>query len=84
MLRLVLARLHYGLANPDYNYIIRSAPSEGRYLRYYHWYLTVIPRLTRTAGFELGSGMYINPTIPEANAEFLRSVALPSEVFASA
>ena len=84
MLRLVLAKLYYGLANPDYNYIVRSAPSEGRYLRYYHWYLTVIPRLTRTAGFELGSGMYINPTIPEANAEFLRNVALPSEAFASA
>ena len=71
VLRSVLAKLYYGLGNPDYNYIVRTSPSEGRYLRYYHWYITVVPRLTRTAGFELGSGMYINPTIPEANAEFL-------------
>lgn len=79
ILRLVLAKLYYGLGNPDFNYIIRTAPCEGRYLRYYHWYLTVIPRLTRMAGFELGSGIYINPTIPEANAEFLRQVELPAE-----
>lgn len=78
ILRSVLAKIYYGLGNPDYNYIVRTAPCEGRYLRYYHWYVTVVPRLTRSAGFELGSGMYINPTIPEANAEFLRSVQVPS------
>ena len=77
MLRLVLAKVYYGLGDPDYNYIIRTAPSEGRHLRYYHWYLSLVPRLTRTAGFELGSGMYINTTLPEVNAEFLRDVAIP-------
>lgn len=81
MLRLVLAKLYYGLGNPDYNYVVRTAPCEGRYLRYSHWYLTVIPRLTRTAGFELGSGMYINPTVPETNAEFLRNIELPADAF---
>ena len=81
MLRIVLAKLYYGLGNPDFNYIVRTAPSEGRYLRYVHWYITVVPRLTRSAGFELGSGIYINPTIPEANAEFLRDVALPADSF---
>jgi UDPglucose--hexose-1-phosphate uridylyltransferase len=40
--------------------------------------MSVIPRLTKTAGFELGSGMYINTTLPEANAEFLRNVEVPS------
>ncbi|MBI2818984.1 MAG: galactose-1-phosphate uridylyltransferase [Acidobacteria bacterium] len=79
MLRLVLAKLYHGLGNPDFNYIIRTAPCENRYLRYYHWYLTIVPRLTRTAGFELGSGMYINPTIPEANAEFLRNIVVPTD-----
>ncbi|HWP83785.1 MAG TPA: galactose-1-phosphate uridylyltransferase [Terriglobia bacterium] len=77
MLRLILAKLYYGLGNPDYNYIIRTAPCENRYLRHYHWYLTIVPRLTRAAGFELGSGMYINPTIPEMNAEYLRAVQVP-------
>jgi UDPglucose--hexose-1-phosphate uridylyltransferase len=76
ILQSVLARIYYGLGNPDYNYVIRSAPSENRYSRYYHWYISLIPRLTRVAGFELGSGMYINVTLPEANAEFLRNVEL--------
>jgi UDPglucose--hexose-1-phosphate uridylyltransferase len=78
LLRSVLARLYYGLGNPDFNYVIRSAPSENRYSRYYHWYISLIPRLTRVAGFELGSGMYINVTLPEQNAEFLRNVTLPA------
>ncbi|MBI4464956.1 MAG: galactose-1-phosphate uridylyltransferase [Acidobacteria bacterium] len=82
MLRQVLAKLYYGLKDPDYNYVVRTSPSEGRHLRYYHWYLSLIPRLTRTAGFELGSGMYINPTIPEANAEFLRGIDVASSALA--
>ena len=76
ILRVVLAKLYHGLGDPDYNYVLRSAPSENRYSRYYHWYVSLIPRLTRVAGFELGSGMYINVTLPEANAEFLRNVEL--------
>ena len=82
MLRLILGKLYYGLGNPDFNYIIRTAPTQSRYLRYYHWYLTIVPRLTKSAGFELGSGIYINPTIPEANAEFLRGVTIPSNTAA--
>jgi len=38
--------------------------------------LSIIPRLTRVAGFELGSGMFINTVLPEAAAEFLRNVKL--------
>jgi UDPglucose--hexose-1-phosphate uridylyltransferase len=78
LLRSVLARLYHGLGNPDFNYVIRSAPSENRYSRYYHWYISLIPRLTRVAGFELGSGMFINVTLPEVNAEFLRNVHVPA------
>ena len=80
----ILARLYYGLGNPDYNYVIRSSPSENRYSRFYHWYLSLIPRLTKVAGFELGSGMYINGTLPEANAEFLRNVEVPLAAFPQA
>ena len=80
MLRLILAKLYHGLGNPDFNYVIRTAPSETRYCRYYHWYVSLIPRLTKVAGFELGSGMYINTTLPEANAEFLRNIELPSPI----
>jgi UDPglucose--hexose-1-phosphate uridylyltransferase len=74
VLRAVLAKIHSGLENPDLNYTIRSAPSDYAAARHFHWYVSVIPRLTRMAGFELGSGMFINSVLPEAAAEFLRNV----------
>ena len=78
VLRLVLAKLYYGLHDPDFNFTIRSAPAECSGVKYYHWYVSIIPRLTRVAGFELGSGMYINTVLPEAAAEFLREVNVES------
>ena len=80
VLRLVLAKLHYGLGDPDYNYVVRSIPTYDGQTSYFHWYLSIIPRVSRTAGFELGSGMFINPTRPEESAHFLRSVKIPSEL----
>jgi UDPglucose--hexose-1-phosphate uridylyltransferase len=82
-LRTVLAKLYHGLENPDFNYTIRSAPAEWVGVRYFHWYVSIIPRLTRVAGFELGSGMFINTVLPEAAAEFLRNVKLELAVGAS-
>ena len=73
-LRVTLAKLYYGLENPDFNYVVRTAPIENKGVRYYHWYVSVIPRLTKLAGFELGSGMFINVSLPEENARFLREV----------
>lgn len=77
-LKTVLSKLYIGLGNPDFNYTVRSAPHESAGVLYYHWYLSVIPRLTRVAGFELGSGMFINTVMPEAAAEFLRNVSVES------
>ena len=82
VLRTVLAKLYYGLDNPDFNYTIRTAPHENAGVIYYHWYLSVIPRLTRVAGFELGSGMFINTVLPEKAAEFLRTVQVEAAVYA--
>ena len=76
MLRLLLAKIYVGLENPDLNFTIRSGPAEYDRARHFHWYVSVIPRLTRVAGFELGSGMFINTVLPEAAAEFLRKVAV--------
>jgi UDPglucose--hexose-1-phosphate uridylyltransferase len=73
-LRRTLAKLYHGLSDPDYNYVIRTAPSENCGVKYYHWYVSIIPRLTKTAGFELGSGMFINVSLPEENASFLRGI----------
>ena len=80
VLRTVLAKLYIGLDNPDFNFTIRTAPAECVGVRYFHWYMSVIPRLTRTAGFELGSGMFINTVIPEEAAEFLRNVQVETPV----
>jgi UDPglucose--hexose-1-phosphate uridylyltransferase len=78
ILKDVLLRLYRGLDNPDFNYVIRSlSPSEGS-VRYFHWYLSLVPRVTRSAGFELGTGMFINTSLPEASAAFLREVDIGS------
>lgn len=77
-LRTVLTKLYHGLQDPDFNYTIRSAPAECVGLKYFHWYLSVIPRLTRVAGFELGSGMFIKTVPPESAADFLRNVKVES------
>ena len=76
LLRVVLRRLYIGLRNPAYNLIIRTSPVKEISNDYLHWYITVIPRLSRTAGFELGSGIFINPSIPEESAAFLRKVKI--------
>jgi UDPglucose--hexose-1-phosphate uridylyltransferase len=78
VLREVLARLCVGLDDPDYNYVIRSLSPQESAVKYFHWYLSLIPRVTKAAGFELGTGMFINTSLPEASAEFLRGVRLPS------
>lgn len=76
-LKTVLAKLYYGLNNPDYNYSIRSLPTDSFAKDYFHWYIAVVPRLGITAGFELGSGMYINPALPEESAKYLSDLELP-------
>jgi UDPglucose--hexose-1-phosphate uridylyltransferase len=84
VLRTLLAKIYVGLNNPDLNFTIRSGPSDYASARHFHWYVSVIPRLTRVAGFELGSGMFINTVLPEAAAEFLRGVKVEKAVGAGA
>jgi UDPglucose--hexose-1-phosphate uridylyltransferase len=74
VLRTVLNKLYVGLGNPDYNYIVQTAPIHDEEQDYFLWHLQIVPRLTHTAGFELGSGMFINTALPEETAEFMRSV----------
>ena len=77
----VLSRLKAVLGDPPYNYILHTAPfrrqrAKAGYWKTieadYHWHIELIPRLTRVAGFEWGSGFYINPTPPEEAARYLR------------
>jgi UDPglucose--hexose-1-phosphate uridylyltransferase len=74
MLKTVLMRMNKALESPDYNLIIHNSPfSETQANDYYHWHLELMPKLTRTAGFEWGTGFYINPTSPEEAAQVLRN-----------
>ncbi len=76
ILRATLLQLRQGLQNPDYNFIIRSAGSGDEDVRHLHWYFVIIPKITTLAGFEIGSGIFINTVPPESAAEFLRGVAV--------
>ncbi|MBD2177455.1 galactose-1-phosphate uridylyltransferase [Pseudanabaena sp. FACHB-1998] len=75
-LKTVLSKLFYGLNNPAYNYTIRSMPTDEKKSDYFHWYLAIVPRVSQAAGFELGSGMYINTAMPEDSAKFLRDLEI--------
>ncbi len=79
ILKVILMKLDKVLNNPEYNYIIHAAPNRfarGGYWKTiemdYHWHIELFPRLTRVAGFEWGSGFYINPMAPENAAKYLK------------
>ncbi len=81
----VLMRLKAVLNDPPYNSLLHTAPfrhTRGKIGHWktieedYHWHIELIPRLTRVAGFEWGSGFYINPTPPEESAKYLREAIL--------
>jgi len=77
ILKEVLLRLRVTLSDPSYNFIVHTAPIEAREREEYHWRIELIPKLTKVAGFEWGTGFYINPTPPELAAKALREAALP-------
>jgi len=75
----VLSKLKIGLNDPPYNYVLHTAPFRRQKAGYwksidydYHWHIEIIPRITRIAGFEWGTGFYICPIAPEEAADFLR------------
>lgn len=51
---------------PSYNIVYRSAPRiDGRIPELYCWRMEIIPRINSIAGFELGTGYFINVIPPE-------------------
>jgi UDPglucose--hexose-1-phosphate uridylyltransferase len=73
-LRVTFYKLDRALDNPPYNFILHTSPFQEMVNPHYHWHIEIMPTLTRVAGFEWGSGFYINPTLPEDAAKFLREV----------
>jgi len=80
VLKQALGRLRDVLADPAYNFYLHQGPNPNapteqtlRVRKSFHWHLEIIPVLTRAAGFEWGTGFYINPVSPEVAANYLRS-----------
>jgi UDPglucose--hexose-1-phosphate uridylyltransferase len=80
-LSVTMKRLALSLGAPQYNFMFHIEPNKGvpgnpwpEVGAHYHWHIEIIPKLTRVAGFEWGTGFYINPTSPEDAAAFLRDV----------
>ena len=76
ILRSTMRKIEKVLERPAYNFIVHSAPVQEAPLPHYHWHMEIIPKLTKVAGFEWGTGFYINPTPPEESARFLRDAGL--------
>jgi UDPglucose--hexose-1-phosphate uridylyltransferase len=68
-----LRRMNRVLSSPAYNFVLHTSPLHEKTGDFYHWHLELIPKLTQVAGFEWGTGFYINPVTPEEAAKFLRA-----------
>ncbi|MDI6808911.1 MAG: galactose-1-phosphate uridylyltransferase [Candidatus Eisenbacteria bacterium] len=80
VLKEILMRMEKALNLPPYNFIIHNAPLNDPLLQHYHWHMEIMPKLTKVAGFEWGTGFYINPTSPEDAAAYLREVEIEVKV----
>jgi len=78
LMRDILSRLDSVLDRPAYNYIIHTSPISEESNDHYHWHIEMMPKLTKVAGFEWGTGFYINPTPPEESARFMREAHVES------
>lgn len=76
LLQRTLKQLDKVLDTPPYNFMLHTSPFKEEQNEYYHWHIEILPRLTKRAGFEWGSGFYINPTLPEEAAKFMREAKI--------
>jgi UDPglucose--hexose-1-phosphate uridylyltransferase len=72
----VLRQLDSLFDEPAYNFMLHTSPFSEERNDYYHWHVELVPKLTKIAGFEWGSGFYINPTPPEDAARFMREARM--------
>ncbi len=76
MMKQVLGKLNAVLDNPPFNYVLHTGPLKSQHQPHTHWYIEIIPKLTKQAGFEHGTGFYINPMPPEEAAKLLREASI--------
>ena len=75
ILKQVSVKIESVLSNAAYNLLIHTTPFNMDETEYYHWHIEIIPRITHVAGYEWGTGFYINPVPPEDAAKYLREVS---------
>ena len=69
----VLKAIDAVLSGPAYNWYLHGGPLRAPNLPYYHWHIEIAPKTARPAGFEYGSGCFINAVPPELAAVRLRA-----------
>ncbi|MFH1519709.1 MAG: galactose-1-phosphate uridylyltransferase [Candidatus Omnitrophota bacterium] len=74
ILKDILTRVKILLDDPPYNFIIHTSPLNDNGNDIYHWHAEVMPKLSKIAGFEWGTGFYINSTPPELASKYLKEV----------
>lgn len=79
IIRGTLRRLKLAVDDPAYNLIIQTTPDRLGAVPYFHWHIEILPALSRVAGFEWGSGFFINPVPPEDAAQYLREAELDGD-----
>jgi UDPglucose--hexose-1-phosphate uridylyltransferase len=75
LVRRLLLVLEAAFVPPAYNYFLQTRPRSSARPDAFHWHFELFPRLTKLAGFEWGTGSYINTVLPEAAAGHLRGLA---------
>jgi UDPglucose--hexose-1-phosphate uridylyltransferase len=76
VLRKTLLKIYRGLENPDFNLVIDSSPVGEEQADFYQWHIRIIPRVSEAAGFEIGSGIFINTALPEETASYMRDITV--------
>ncbi|MBM7556957.1 UDPglucose--hexose-1-phosphate uridylyltransferase [Halanaerobacter jeridensis] len=76
VLQKMIRKLEVGFDNPPYNIVLHTAPFLDGVEKKYHWHIEILPRLSINAGFELGTGNFINPTSPELAAETVEDITI--------
>jgi UDPglucose--hexose-1-phosphate uridylyltransferase len=71
-----LRKIDNTLPRSPYNFMLHTNPSNVEDEAFCHWYIEIIPKLTKVAGFKWGTGFYINPIPPEEAAKDLREARL--------
>jgi UDPglucose--hexose-1-phosphate uridylyltransferase len=76
ILKTMLLKIDRVLDSPAYNLVIHTSPLTESINDFYHWHVELMPKLSKVAGFEWGTGFYINPVTPEDSAKFLREASI--------